>query len=326
MSALPGEPADPPAAGRDISSRDTLIGVAAALVVVTIWGTWIVGTRFAATSDIPVAWLALFRYGIPALVLAPVWLRSGPLPMGVPRRLILVIVFCSGAPFFALVAVGLGIAPAAEAGVLLPGTMGLWAALLAKLIFKERFGIDRAIGLALSVAGVVLIAMPTLAGGHLMEGAGRLLLPFGGFLWASYTLAYRQTGLPPMVGAGVICFWSTLMVIPFVVATGVGPLLSQPTGQVLVQVVIQGLLSGLVSLIGYGVAVSRLGASRAAAFSSLAPALAALLAIPALGEIPPAVVVAGVAVTVIGVALSSGALRGVVARGRARVRARANAG
>ncbi|MGX1099248.1 DMT family transporter [Amorphus sp. MBR-141] len=320
MRALPDDTAGPPRGRTEGSPRDTAIGVAAALVVVTVWATWIVGTRFAATADIPLSWLALFRFGIPALVLAPVWLRSGPLPLGVPRKLIFLIVACAGAPFFALVAFGLSIAPAAEAGVLLPGTMGLWAALLAKLVFKERFGPDRTVGLALSVAGVVLIAMPTLAGGHLMEGAGRLLLPFGAFLWATYTLAYRETGLPPMVGAGVICFWSTLMVIPFVVATGVEPLLSQPTGQVLVQVVIQGLLSGLVSLIGYGIAVSRLGASRAAAFSSLAPAMAALLAIPALGEIPPAIVVAGVAVTVAGVALSSGALRSVIARGRARGR------
>ncbi len=63
---------------------------------------------------------------------------------------------------------------------------------------------------------------------------------------------------------------------------------------------------------------SRLGASRAAAFSSLAPALAAILAIPVLGEFPPAIVVAGVAITVVGVALSSGAPRGVMTRGRAR--------
>ncbi len=50
----------------------------------------------------------------------------------------------------------------------------------------------------------------------------------------------------------------------------------------------------------------------------LAPALAAILAIPGLGEFPPAIVVAGVAITVVGVALSSGALRGVMTRGRAR--------
>ena len=317
MTATPAETATPPGPQRSAAARDTLIGTAAALVVVTIWGTWIVGTRFAATAELPLAWLALFRYGIPALVLAPVWLRSGPLPMGVPLRLIALIVVCSGAPFFALVAVGLGFAPAAEAGVLLPGTMGLWAALLTKLIYKERFGGARVLGIALSVAGVVFIAMPTLAGGHLMEGAGRLLLPCGAFLWAVYTLAYRATGLPPLVGAGVICFWSTLMVIPFVVATGLEPLLSQPTGAVIAQVVIQGLLSGLVSLVGYGVAVSRLGSSRAAAFSSLAPALAALFAIPVLGETPPAVVIAGVAITVLGVALSSGALRGIGRRGRA---------
>ncbi|MDQ0316138.1 DMT family transporter [Amorphus orientalis] len=301
--------------GTDTENRaSVLIGVAAALATVLAWAGWIVGTRFAATAELPLAWVGLFRFIVPTLVLAPFWIRMGPLPKGVPLWLLALVVVGSGAPFFAVVAAGLQFAPVAEAGVLLPGTMGLWVALLSKLILKERFGRDRVIGLALAAFGVVLIAAPVFLAGHGASGTGRLLLPVGALMWAVYTLAYRRTGLPPLAAAGIACFWSTVMTLPVALWTGVGPLLSHPRDEILIQLFVQGVSSGLIALVGYGIAVSRLGGSRAAAFSSLAPALAALIAIPALGEIPAPIVAVGVAVTVAGVALSSGALRGVVAR------------
>ena len=69
------------------------------------------------------------------------------------------------------------------------------------------------------------------------------------------------------------------------------------------------MLSGILALVSYGASVRLLGSSRAAIFSALAPALAALIAIPVLGEIPSGLTVAGIVLVVIGVALASGAAR-----------------
>ena len=77
--------------------------------------------------------------------------------------------------------------------------------------------------------------------------------------------------------------------------------------EVLTQVVIQGFGSGLFALAAYGLAIRRLGASQAAAFVSLTPAFAALIAIPVLGEIPDLASAAGVVLVGLGVALASGA-------------------
>jgi drug/metabolite transporter (DMT)-like permease len=72
--------------------------------------------------------------------------------------------------------------------------------------------------------------------------------------------------------------------------------------------VIQGVFSGILGLVLYGIAVARLGASKAAAFAALAPGMAALIAIPVLGEIPDMASIAGIVATSIGVALASGAI------------------
>jgi len=63
----------------------------------------------------------------------------------------------------------------------------------------------------------------------------------------------------------------------------------------------------------YGYAVRALGAARASAFSALTPVIAALLAIPLLGEVPDLLTWFGIAAVVSGVALASG-LAGLLRR------------
>src|SRR5690606_6915393 len=60
-------PPTPAAAGR----LDILVGAGAALLTVAIWSLWLVGTRAAMGERLPLPILGLCRYGIPALVLAP---------------------------------------------------------------------------------------------------------------------------------------------------------------------------------------------------------------------------------------------------------------
>lgn len=282
-----------------------LLGIAAALVTVSIWALWIVGMRAASVGGLPLGWLGLMRFGLPALILLPAWGRFGPLPKSVPRTTLALMVLGSGAPFFLIVAAGTGYAPAAEVGVLLPGTMPLFVALFAALFFGERLPPDRLGGFAL-----IFLAMALIGGGAVAAGAGygRLLLPLGAALWAVYTLALRRSGLPPLAAAGIVAFWSTLLLLPLAAHEGVGPILAASPGLLLAQLVSQTLLSGLLGLIAYGYAVRQLGATRAAAFSALAPALAALFAVPLIGEWPSTLAVIGIAAAVLGVGLASGAL------------------
>ncbi|WP_170122121.1 DMT family transporter [Breoghania corrubedonensis] len=278
-------------------------GVACALVTVTIWAQWIVSTRYAAAVHLPLGWLGLIRYGVPALVLAPFWLRGGLLPKGVDRRLLIVMVAGCGAPFFAVVSNALQKAPAASAGVLLMGVLPLATAILSRLILKETFGAVRLAGFGLSLVAVALIGLAidlSVAGGAL------LLLPLGAMLWAGYTLAFRRSGLTPVHATGLISVWSALLFVPLVVFDGFAPLTAIDPGALGWQMVAQGVLSGLVALVTYGIAVRRLGSSNTAAFGALAPALAALMAIPALGEMPDLATSVGVALAVMGVLLASG--------------------
>jgi drug/metabolite transporter (DMT)-like permease len=290
-----------------VKRRDTLIGTVAAISAVTIWAAWIVGTRYAVTGTLSPEAIGLLRMIVPALVFAPLWLRTGVAPAGARIPLALCVIG-AGAPFFIIVATGMKFAPAADIGPLLPGTMPLFAALLSVLIDRERIGTLRLIGYAFIVAGIFAIAGRGFLNFESGAWRGHGLVLTGAFLWATYTIAFRHSRLGPLEGAALIGFWSTLLLLPF----GAQPLIDAWQAghhwEIAAQVVIQGVFSGILGLVCYGVAVAKLGTSRAAAFAALAPVLAALIAIPILGEIPDLAAIIGVVATSIGVALASGAV------------------
>lgn len=288
------------------ATNRTLVGVALALVTVVIWAIWIVGTRQAVTVHLPLSWIGIIRFGIPAIVLLPFWWRVGFLPKGVDKRLVALMVLGAGAPFLFIAGTGMRYAPAAEIGVLLGGTMPLFVAILSAVVDREKFTRARLVGFAL-----VLAAMLAIGGRGLLSGDdfGFLLVPLGAFLWAAYTIAFKRAGISPIAAAGLIAAWSTLIFLPFAIADGIEPLLATDPEILAGQVLSQGILSGVVALVCYGGAVARLGASRAAVLTAFAPALAALIAVPVLGEIPTSLTVAGMVLAVLGIALGSGVLK-----------------
>lgn len=287
-------------------TRRFALGVVAAAVLVAIWSVWIVSTRQAATAHVPPVWLGMIRFAIPAMALAPFWWRVGLLPRGVDPRLIAVMILGAGAPFFLLIATGLSYASAAEGGVLLGGTMPFFAALMAWAIDRERFGASRLVGFALIVGAMLAMGGNALLGGH---GPGRLLLVLASVLWAGYTLAFRRSGIDAVAGAGIVAAWSTILLLPLALLEGTDSLFAIRTDVLISAVVTQGLLTGIVALICYGAVVRILGSSRAALMGALPPAIAAVLAIPLLGEVPSVVTVVGIVLAVAGVSLATGAFK-----------------
>jgi len=275
------------------------------LVTVVIWAFWIVTTRQAVTIDLPAAWIGIFRFALPAVVLFPFWWRHGLLPKGVDRRLVALMVAGAGAPFFLTVATGMHGTPAGESGILLGGSMPLFVALLSAVVLGERFSASRLTGFAFIVAAAVAIGGDALLSGDLVS---RLMVFAGAALWSLFTLAFKRSGLSALAAAGIVAAWSTIMLVPLAALEGFEPVFAAGPFVVAGQIFSQGILSGVVALACYGAAVARLGASRAAILSALPPALAALIAIPVLGEMPTPVAFVGIVLAALGVGLASGAV------------------
>lgn len=282
------------------------VGYAGAAVTVLIWATWILATRHTASTTLGTVDIGLIRYGIPAAVLTPVWLRTGLLPKGLPPLALVLMVAGAGFVFFQVTASALQATPAGPAGILLGGSMPLATAMIGMTLFGERPDRMRLLGLAAIVAGVaVLLAGSLVESG--MSLAGALLLPVGAVLWAGFTHAFRGSGLTALQGTALIAAWSFLLHLPLAAVFGVS-LGNTAAADLVPQIVSQGLLSGLVATLAYGTAIRALGGSQAAAFTALTPVLATLGGGYFLGEpISDFAIVAAVVVGA-GVALSTGIL------------------
>jgi drug/metabolite transporter (DMT)-like permease len=286
--------------------RDRLIGIGAALFAVSIWGAWIVATRHAVSGHLPPAAAGWLRFVVTAVVLAPAWWRVGL----IPRTGRIPFLFCflgSGVCFFLVVGNAMRFVPAADVGPLLPGTMPLVVAIILVTFFGEKLGPLRVIGFACIALGVLALGGRGILEAHDGSWKGHLLLVTGAVMWSGYTIAFPRAGMSSAEIVGLIGIWSLILLTPF----GLPPLIAAVQAglglEVLVQLGIQG-VGALVALLAFGVAIEKLGSSRAAAFTGLVPPLAALIAVPVLGEHPDAAAITGIVATGLGVALASGAV------------------
>lgn len=295
-------------AATDPTGAAAITGIVAALATVTMWGAWVVATRFGVAGTLTPVEVALLRVGPPGIVLLPLFLRLWPEVRRIGWGRTLVIMVGAGAPFLLVVGTGMRFAPAADAGALLPGTMPLWVSLFAAVFFAERFSPSRLAGLGLIVLGGVCVGGYSLVAGEPGEWRGHLLFLAGSAMWGCYTLALRFSGLGPWQAAALVNCGSFLVLLPLALILG-DLQFNATTGELAGQVVAQGLFSGLLAMASYGFSVRALGAARASAFSALTPVIAALLAVPLLGEIPDLLTWFGIAAVVSGVALASGLAR-----------------
>lgn len=290
------------------TERHIVLGIAAGLLAVLIWASWVVATRHTMTNHLGLADTSLLRFGIPAILLAPVWMRTGLLPKGISKRLMIFIFAGSGLPFFLAGAGGLAFAPAAHFGVLAPGSLPLWAALIGMFFFGERYGPWRGSGLALITVGILIIGGTEVFVGTGGIWRGHLLLLLSSILWAGYTHAFKHSGLTALEAAALSSVWSAIPLSAYAIVNGTA-LGDIPQSELVLQVLAQGVGSGFIAIIAYGYSVQALGATPAAAFSALVPVLAALGGYVFLGETLKSTDMAGVAAVTVGVALATGMIR-----------------
>lgn len=285
-------------------SPHLLIGCAAALAASVLGAGWQLATRHGVTTSLGPLDIALLRYGIPALVLLPLWqrVRWRPARLSWPQFAML---FTGGLPFGLLVLAGAQHAPVAHMGVFMAGMTPVFTALVAKLLVRESLGGLRVLGLATIVAGVAMLGQSSFEGGH---WRGDVLFLCASLAWAVYTVAARRSGLGPWETAAVVNGWSAAALLVLLPWAGPVRLLAAPAADLLLQVAWQGVLAGLVAQVAFLTAVTRLGSSRAALSGALVPVLSALGGAVLLGEAVAWRTAIAVAVVCAGVVLASGAL------------------
>ena len=282
-----------------------LAGVAAAIFAVSIWAGWIPVTRLGVITRLTPGDVAALRYGTSGLLLLPVllarwrdvpWHRAGVLAA---------MLVGAGVPYFFVFATGLRMANSGQGGVLGPGASGVFTAVIAALLLGERPGRAQRVGVSITAAGVALVVLHELYGGG-ARASGFLLILCASLAWAGFSTASRTLRLRPDVTTAVISVVNAALYLPLYVATGgLQRLAVVPAHDIALQVVYQGVLTGVVALIAYTFAIGRLGAAGAASFTPLSPVLVALSGWLILGDTVDAATATGLVAVALGVLVAN---------------------
>ena len=258
-------------------------GYAGVIFAVLIWSGWIIATRDSVARNLLPIDIAILRYGVPALFLAPIWLKKGIFPKGERPVLLAIMTLGWGGPFVYFISNGLLHVPAYLFGPLVPGLLPMVVTAFGIFVIREKINGLRWLGLAFIAAAMIFVLTPAVMASDIDFLLGVPWLVIASCGWAAFTIAYRYTNLTGVEAAAYVCLYSLPLLALGAYIDG-SQIYTLPVEELLWQGFVQGILSGIGSVIGYAYAVRSLGLPRASAFTSLVPPLAAVGGWLILGE------------------------------------------
>ena len=201
-----------------------------------------------------------------------------------------------------------------EGGVLVTspvvGTQVLWGAGLAALLLRESFNRIMALGMMVSVAGIAVLTLGSSSGANL-SATWWMAVPYAlgaAFCWALSGVLLRyvmRRGVDRFLALAVIIATGVVTLNILLFAAGDGGLYASTPGSVLVSAVVAGLFS-MVALVAITTALSLTNVASASAVNSLQVGLAPILAWVFLSESLNLIMVAGIALILVGVTVVQG--------------------
>jgi drug/metabolite transporter (DMT)-like permease len=282
-------------------AKGVMLGLGAAL----IWGSYLALARLGVSSGLAAEDIAFVRYATAGLILLPWFLRHQPArAAGVGWARAAILTLLVGPPFILIGVGGYAFAPLAHGAAIQPAALTLGATALAIAFAGERLGAWRAGSLAAMLIGITLVAGP-LGGGGAATWKGDLMFAAAGLMWAAFGVLARRWSLSPLQATASVSVLSAAIYVPIYLAgDGLARLLAADPGLLVAQIVVQGVLSGVVAVLAFTRATQLLGPGKAALFPALVPVVAITIGVPVVGELPSALQIAGIALATLGLAAS----------------------
>ena len=249
-------------------------GYIAALMAITIWAVFLLGTRFAVSGSFTVEEVLALRLITAFIVTIPIMIKLGVRISGQGIVGTLMLTIGGSAIFPYIIAEGLYYASASDAGALAPGTLPFWAALFSFIILGERPSKLKLCGLIFILVGALSVGLcQNLAFQNTQEWKGHLLFVLAACLWSIYSIYYRKSGLSPVHGLVIGLFWGAALALPLLFIFGEINFSNKTTVEITSMALLQGILIAVVALVLYSIAVREIGAAQTAAFGALTPIL-----------------------------------------------------
>jgi drug/metabolite transporter (DMT)-like permease len=279
-----------------------VLGAICGATAAACWGAGFVAARHGILVGLRPADITFHRFVWAGLLLLPVVWRSGIGDLGgIGWGRALVMVVLAGPPQALASATGFTLTPLGHGAVIQPASAALGGILLASLVLREHLSITRAIGALVIVAGLCVFGSDALTtiGQHGL--VGDFIFMSAGIAWAIFGTLLRRWHVDAIRAAAAVPAVSLLIYAPIhAAAFGFERMIALGLWENLLQVVAQGMLSGVFAIFMFARSVTLLGAGRAAVFPALVPGFALAIGYLTIGEAPSALQLLGFAMVMVG--------------------------
>lgn len=289
-------------------STPELAGFGFGLAAALIWGAYLAMAKAGVSAGLAASDIAFLRFAVAGLVMLPWLLRHGLRDCAGVGWFRAGALALTAGPVFILVGVGgYAFAPLAHGAVLQPAAVTIGSAVLAVLFLRDRPPATRLLGLGVMLGGLALIAGPGLLSGDSRTAIGDGMFLAAGVMWALFSFLTKRWNVAPLPATAAVSVLSAAAFLPgYLLLEGPSRLLSADPSMLFAQVIVQGVLSGVVAVLAFTKTVQMIGPARAAIFPAMVPAVAVLIGIPVAGELPSTLQTAGLAAATLGLLLALG--------------------
>lgn len=291
------------ATSQTVAARSgTVIGVLCGAGAALGWAAGFVAAKHGVSVGFSPPDIAFHRFFWSGLLLIPIAMRGDVVRLGgIGWRHGLILMLLAGPVQAVMAYTGFTLVPLGHGATIQPACAALFGITLATLWLRERISLSRIIGGATIIGGLMVFGVESLAtiGG---EGVGGdLLFATAGLFWATFGVLLRYWSVSGTRAAAVVGALAVIVFAPvYALVIGFGGLLHMSLYENLIQIVVQGVLAGVLPIFLFARAVILLGAGRAAVFPALVPGFALIVGYLALGAVPSIPQLIGLVVVLIG--------------------------
>ena len=252
-------------------------------ITMCIWGGFTILSRLNLHWHVSAWDLVAMRFAIAFIILMPVLVYKKDLAfLWHPRPVILALT--GGLAYCLTVYTAFLHAPAAHAAIFLNGCIPLCTAVAAYLLFKQPFDKHTWLSLSIMLSALALMSYLMLHEQASAFGLGDILFFLSAVWWGIFTVLLKQWKLSAWHSMASVAIWSALIYLPIYILFIPKHFQEAEPVHLLVQGVFHGVLVVIIATLTYVAAIERLGAFKTGSIVTLAPFIAAVIAVPLLNE------------------------------------------
>lgn len=253
------------------------------LITMCIWGGFTIFSRLNLHWHVSAWDLVAMRFAIAFLILMPVLIYKKDLTfLWHPRPVILALT--GGLAYCLTVYTAFLQAPAAHAAIFLNGCIPLCTAVAAYLLFRQPFDKHTWLSLSIMLSALVLMSYLMLHDQAAALGLGDLLFFISAIWWGIFTVLLKQWKLSAWHSMASVAIWSAIIYVPVYILFVPKHFQEAEPIHLVIQGLFHGVLVVIIATLTYVAAIERLGAFKTGSVVTLAPFIAAVIAVPLLDE------------------------------------------